>query len=489
MGLYPMESMIQTPTRRLPEEQRRVEELAGKVFTPYEMDKLHTYIPGIRYVIEETELYGRIPEDEDYEAEDPMVLKLRGFVAVMYVYDLLCALMRELERRVKYATDYSLRQTSQVEMAKLLNALRGFVAVDVTNGPPRALAPPLANVYMSAIPSGVMKAIADRGLQDGDSIAEAVTDANSHTIPATSAAYVTKAAKIRVFPNVPVFTLPSIPQLLTGQLAAEGDPSLLIRLLASSQIDISLFSIQHRDRLAEVINVPAAHAQLMDYGLIDRILKVDGKYFRANDRAGVLARARAFLWGGGGGGDGGFLSQGEDAPYDAVVRTGPSYNIQIHNVVKRHLVTDVMRFSRMRNALLNRIDQWWRRQKAFNMVDGDLTDYGGDAAKFYGGLMTADALLSGHPAPCPPGSGAVFYEWNPAEGARGGKMPKVVDPYIRDWSGQMVQNPNAQFQMCSDQMGGGRMDPYTLSGGPMAPPAATWGANVLSQAYQKTKRR
>eukprot|EP00899_Mesostigma_viride_P000335 jgi/Mesvir1/10301/Mv23052-RA.1 len=134
-----------------------------------------------------------------------------------------------------------------------------------------------------------------------------------------------------------------------------------------------------------------------------------------------------------------------------------------------------MRFSRMRNALLNRIDQWWRRQKAFNMVDGDLTDYGGDAAKFYGGLMTADALLSGHPAPCPPGSGAVFYEWNPAEGARGGKMPKVVDPYIRDWSGQMVQNPNAQFQMCSDQMGGGRMDPYTLSGGPMAPPPPPGG--------------
>eukprot|EP00899_Mesostigma_viride_P015781 jgi/Mesvir1/24203/Mv10919-RA.1 len=478
MGLYPMESMIQTPTRRLREEQRRVEELAGKVFTPYEMDKLHTYIPGIRYVIEETELYGRIPEDGDNE--DAMVRKLREFVAVVYVYDLLCALMRELERRVKYATDYSLRDTSQNEMFKLLNALRGFIAYEYSQADPRP--------YMEAIPSSVMKDIGERGLQSIDTVRAPPDADNSHTIPANSAAYVTKPVKIRVFPNIPG-SLPRIPQLLTGELAAEGDPSLLIRLLASSQIDISLFSIQHRDRLAEVINVPAAHAQLMDYGLIDRILKVDRNYFQADDRAGVLRKARAFLWGGGGGGDGGFLSRSLIPPYDAVVRTGPSYNIQIHNVVKRHLVTDVMRFSRMRNALLNRIDQWWRRQKAFNMVDGDLRAYGGDAAKFYGGLMTADALLSGHPAPCPPGSGAVFYEWNPAEGARGGKMPKVVDPYIRDWSGQMVQNPNAQFQMCSDQMGGGGMDPYTLSGGPMAPPAATWGANVLSQAYQKTKRR
>eukprot|EP00899_Mesostigma_viride_P017672 jgi/Mesvir1/25906/Mv13691-RA.1 len=240
-----------------------------------------------------------------------------------------------------------------------------------------------------------MKAIADRGLQDGDSIAEAVTDANSHTIPATSAAYVTKAAKIRVFPNVPVFTLPSIPQLLTGQLAADGDPSLLIRLLASSEIDISLFSIQHRDRLAE------PHAE------------------------------RA------------------PAPHRPVVAApeGVQYG-------RRGL--DGLR--RRRGQVLRRADDRGRAPKR-------------------------------PPRALPPGSGAVFYEWNPAEGARGGKMPKVVDPYIRDWSGQMVQNPNAQFQMCSDQMGGGRMDPYTLSGGPMAPPAATWGANVLSQAYQKTKRR
>eukprot|EP00899_Mesostigma_viride_P000334 jgi/Mesvir1/10300/Mv23051-RA.1 len=290
MGLYPMESMIQTPTRRLPEEQRRVEELAGKVFTPYEMDKLHTYIPGIRYVIEETELYGRIPEDGDTEDKDPMVLKLRGFVAVMYVYDLLCALMRELERRVKYATDYSLRETSQTEMFKLLNALRGFIAYEYSQADP--------SPYMEAIPSSVMKDIGESGLQSIDTVRAPPDADNSHTIPANSAAYVTKPVKIRVFPNIPG-SLPRIPQLLTGELAAEGDPSLLIRLLASSQIDISLFSIQHRDRLAEVINVPEAHAQLMDYGLIDRILKVDRKYFQADDRAGVLARARAFLGGGG----------------------------------------------------------------------------------------------------------------------------------------------------------------------------------------------
>eukprot|EP00899_Mesostigma_viride_P013632 jgi/Mesvir1/2226/Mv04561-RA.1 len=251
---------------------------------------------------------------EDGDNEDAMVRKLREFVAVVYVYDLLCALMRELERRVKYATDYSLRDTSQNEMFKLLNALRGFIAYEYSQADPRP--------YMEAIPSSVMKDIGARGLQSIDTVRAPPDADNSHTIPANSAAYVTKPVKIRVFPNIPG-SLPRIPQLLTGELAAEGDPSLLIRLLASSQIDISLFSIQHRDRLAEVINKPAAHAQPMDYGLIDRILKVDGGYFKDDDRAGVLERARAFLWGGVER-IGAFPSQSLIPPYDAVIRTGPA---------------------------------------------------------------------------------------------------------------------------------------------------------------------
>eukprot|EP00899_Mesostigma_viride_P028954 jgi/Mesvir1/9243/Mv03719-RA.1 len=122
---YPMYSSNATPTVRSAQAQQRINDFASKIFTPYELQKLRTYIPGIKFVVEEAGLYKQnIVEKSD------LLKKLQGFVASVYIYDILGSLMRDINERVRRATDSSLLEVDRAEMAKLVNALRGFVATE-----------------------------------------------------------------------------------------------------------------------------------------------------------------------------------------------------------------------------------------------------------------------------------------------------------------------------------------------------------------------
>eukprot|EP00899_Mesostigma_viride_P006711 jgi/Mesvir1/16040/Mv08336-RA.1 len=124
-SMYPMYSSNATPTVRSAQAQQRINDFASKIFTPYELQKLRTYIPGIKFVVEEAGLY-----TQNIVEKSHLLDKLRNFVASAYIYDILGSLMRDINERVRRATDSSLLEVDRAEMAKLVNALRGFVATE-----------------------------------------------------------------------------------------------------------------------------------------------------------------------------------------------------------------------------------------------------------------------------------------------------------------------------------------------------------------------
>eukprot|EP00899_Mesostigma_viride_P013875 jgi/Mesvir1/22489/Mv04296-RA.1 len=129
-SMYPMYSSNATPTVRSAQAQQRINDFASKIFTPYELQKLRTYIPGIKFVVEEAGLYKQNIVEKD-TGPNSLLPKLQGFVASVYIYDILGSLMRDINERVRRATDSSLLEVDRAEMAKLVNALRGFVACEV----------------------------------------------------------------------------------------------------------------------------------------------------------------------------------------------------------------------------------------------------------------------------------------------------------------------------------------------------------------------
>eukprot|EP00899_Mesostigma_viride_P009779 jgi/Mesvir1/18802/Mv01308-RA.1 len=153
--LYPLKTTILTPTNRSPEFQARVEGLKRFIFTEDEIDRLNTFLPNIRFVIEEAPLYKRfIIED------DPALLRrLQLFVASLYIYDLTENIMRDLENRVRRAVSANFVDTGMGEMGKIVNALRGFLCVETRHLPLRAADKPKnlnKHVYMKRIEPTIM---------------------------------------------------------------------------------------------------------------------------------------------------------------------------------------------------------------------------------------------------------------------------------------------------------------------------------------------
>eukprot|EP00899_Mesostigma_viride_P028615 jgi/Mesvir1/8939/Mv06653-RA.1 len=126
---YPFFTHVATPTGRSPQMQARVEDLASKIFTPYELQKLRTYVPDIKFTAEEAKLYEHNIIDTDVNFKK----KLREFVASIYVYDILANAMRDINERVANATKEGVLDTSRKELGKIVNSLRGFVALAKDN--------------------------------------------------------------------------------------------------------------------------------------------------------------------------------------------------------------------------------------------------------------------------------------------------------------------------------------------------------------------
>eukprot|EP00899_Mesostigma_viride_P016848 jgi/Mesvir1/25164/Mv18844-RA.1 len=358
-------------------------------------------------------------------------------------------------RRVQHATDYDVRETDRKEMAKLVNVLRGFVAVELPDigGNPAIESNYLSHVYMSRIPDTVMSDIASKGMQEWGTFFAALTADNSHAIPATVAPYVSRASKIRVFPLQPGST-PLTSLLVLGDVAADTDPSQLILMLNSPTFNPDRFSIHHRDRITDMLEEGQANYR-ENYGYIARLQKLAYDIFTNADYAGTIYRITTY---------------DEPDAYSTIAKVGDG-SMNVPNILHKHLKDDVLNCNRMRRYLLDQIAAWWRRQSAYDLVTGVEVDGAPKSrGQFFADLTAADARLLGHPSKCPEGSGNIYFEYDPSEKHRhGGKMPKQVEPYTKDDAGNLVQNPNAQFVMCAPLKGA---SPYAQGTGTL--PNLSW---------------
>eukprot|EP00899_Mesostigma_viride_P024925 jgi/Mesvir1/5617/Mv15635-RA.1 len=152
---YPLHTRVATPTGRSAQTQSRIEDLATKVFTSYELQKIRSYMPNIQFKPEEAALYKHNIIDEDKD----LVIKLRQFVANVYMYDILINLMRDVNERVHNATSPTLMDTSREKIGTIVTLLRGFMACEpvrfnINTRKPEALkaADLLWAVYLHRIP-------------------------------------------------------------------------------------------------------------------------------------------------------------------------------------------------------------------------------------------------------------------------------------------------------------------------------------------------
>eukprot|EP00899_Mesostigma_viride_P017674 jgi/Mesvir1/25908/Mv13693-RA.1 len=269
--LYPLKTTILTPTNRSPEFQARVEGLKRFIFTEDEIDRLNTFLPNIRFVIEEAPLYKRfIIED------DPALLRrLQLFVASLYIYDLTENIMRDLENRVRRAVSANFVDTGMGEMGKIVNALRGFLCVETRHLPLRAADKPKTlnkHVYMKRIEPTIM---ANLRLEPIDSMWLGGRGFDGTTIPDMSV--MGKTATVRFFQLDPS-NLPSANVLLGGDPSDDCIPSGILLQLAKRRIDCSYLSIPHRLRLHELdVDFPPAN---VNYELMERMQKAYPGVFR-----------------------------------------------------------------------------------------------------------------------------------------------------------------------------------------------------------------
>eukprot|EP00899_Mesostigma_viride_P003642 jgi/Mesvir1/13279/Mv18597-RA.1 len=502
MTLYPFSSNIPTPTRRSPQAQQRVDELATKIFTPYELQKLRTYIPGIRFVIEEAEQYSQNILEDDPREE--LITKLRKFVGSVYIYDILTNLMRDINERVRRATDSALGETSVSQMAKLVNALRGFVAygVDVdgavkgTDGRILDADQKAANaqVYLYRIPADVLAKITL--LQDYRSdptvgpdnkeqrleqsipgvpgpggvglVPDITSGCDIHRLPVSGIASTSQAKYIRAF-KLSHNALPSYSLLLGGDPTDCSIPARLIQQLASSEIDCSYLGIHHRERLSalgldfppdvKLAVVKSRQAVKKDF-YQPRPGAAAVNYadtFSNNDRGiqvktidgtqSVVVHAHPFINGNPLAGtvpidDFRFTSEYTTAAAgdtEAVKSAGMKPFYTFDNVIAKFIKRDILSFNRLRTSILNNIDQWAKSNGALLMVNNTGGTKGGPG--YYSDLLTADYFVSGLPQPgCPSGSAPVFYDRDPSD-----PKARVVDQYIVAADNTLVENPDARY--------------------------------------------
>eukprot|EP00899_Mesostigma_viride_P010926 jgi/Mesvir1/19835/Mv13125-RA.1 len=426
----------------------RVDELAGKVFTGYELQKLRTYIPNLRFTADEANLvthnmYGdqdQNPNAGGLQPNGSLQTKLRNFIGSVYVYDILTSLMRDISERVRRAVDEGVLDTNRAEIGKLVNALRGFVAVEHDDGQAAPLAPVDLNVrvYLSRISPNVLAKIG--------ALRPNYVVANTSGNGMTQAAITLEEGQgiYRVGPNglmsgagtsfpdkiqaitLAADNLPSYNTLVPPGVGGQGlgnfpsddsIPSNLLKQLTQDTIDPTMLSMLHRKKM--------------------QALKLDDVVTPAGAIAGD--RANTF-W------------QGQAAAIPTNPNRAGLNNVMwrdaagaadkgFPNIIQKFIRMDVLMFNRMRIMILNEIDKWWKNQGALSSI----SNLGAaDPTKAMLRLMDADYRVSGVPTPqCGPGSSAVFYNRDP-NGPRG-YLARVVPPYIVAADGTMVENPEAIF--------------------------------------------
>eukprot|EP00899_Mesostigma_viride_P005134 jgi/Mesvir1/14621/Mv05291-RA.1 len=397
---YPFFTQVATPTSRSPQMQARIEDLASKIFTPYQLQKLRTFIPDIKFTVEEAKLY----EYNIIDTDDDFKKLLRQFVGCAYVYDILANVMRDINERVANATREGVLDTSRKELGKIVNSLRGFVALakddreyniikggkwsrEGSSGAPLQGEDINYAVYMNRIPINVLEQIVNKKLSPTPSSFHTTSGTGIQVLGPGLQAY-GQPKWIEVYKLGPKF-LPQYNLRYSDPNEASTDTmiSKLIPALSRDDIDMRDFAEKHIDRFVD--------------------LKLTKKY-----------------------------------PPRAVLP------IAFKNVIRDFIKRDLLAFNRMRSAILNKIDSWWRNHGALAMVDGGSKD---TPWKAMADMMNADYRVSGLPQPsCGPGYGSLFFNKDPSDADA-----KIVDPYIVAADGSLVENPNAKFgPYCQRNKGG-----------------------------------
>eukprot|EP00899_Mesostigma_viride_P006666 jgi/Mesvir1/15/Mv19993-RA.1 len=455
-GGYPFFTNIPTPVVRSPESQQRVDELAGKVFTGYELQKLRTYIPNLRFTADEANLISHNMYGDGDQNRAPggaqdasLQTKLRNFIGSVYVYDILTSLMRDISERVRRAVDEGVLDTDRGEIGKLVNALRGFVAVEHEDGLPDPGAAALnTRVFLQRISPTVLARIRNLAGNWNNVVTAGMANIQTEELAGVyrvgpsglmSGAGYAFPEKIQAIvlqaDNLPSFnTLVPPPPPLVGAAppifpSDDSIPSNLLRQLTQDTIDPTMLSMLHRKKMQALMldnvvtnaGVTAGDRANTDWAPAGRAGFPNG--FPVNPpRAGLHNN----IW-----------SQG------GLVKGFP-------NVIQKFIRMDVLMFNRMRIMILNEIDRYWKNAGSLSNISNLSAN---DPTKNLLRLMDADYRVSGVPTPqCGPGSSAVFYNRDPS-GLRG-YLARVVPPYIVAADGTMVENPEAVFgPVCQRRQG------------------------------------
>eukprot|EP00899_Mesostigma_viride_P021142 jgi/Mesvir1/29029/Mv13875-RA.1 len=230
---YPFNTAVRTPTGRSPQTQERVNDLATKIFTSYELQSLRTYLPNLQFTIEECPMIKHnvlSATTGSSKTKDT----LYNFIRSVYVYDILTNVMRDFHERVTNATNFNLNSMDTVLLGKIANALRGFVAEDASG-----------KVYLGRIsPEDLSKAV------------ETTATPTTATITVPSLGLVPDGEIRLTIKDNDGNSLPTYNEYITGSgssavkgVSDDCQPAKLIYLLSQDSIDITKFADIHKNRI------------------------------------------------------------------------------------------------------------------------------------------------------------------------------------------------------------------------------------------------
>eukprot|EP00899_Mesostigma_viride_P017582 jgi/Mesvir1/25825/Mv18182-RA.1 len=231
---YPFNTAVRTPTGRSPQTQERVNDLATKIFTSYELQSLRTYMPNLQFTIEECPMITHNVLSANTSSSKTKDT-LYNFIRSVYVYDILTNVMRDFHERVTNATNFNLNSMDTDLLGKIANALRGFVAAD-----------PSGKVYLGRIsPEDLSKAVE-----------KTTTSGTTATITVPSLGLVPDSEIELTIKDNDRNSLPSYNEYIktsgsttTKHVSDDCQPAKLIFLLSQNKVNVSEFADMHKNRI------------------------------------------------------------------------------------------------------------------------------------------------------------------------------------------------------------------------------------------------
>eukprot|EP00899_Mesostigma_viride_P009480 jgi/Mesvir1/18533/Mv26225-RA.1 len=231
---YPMHTAVGTPTGRSMQVQERINDLATKIFTGYELQSIRTYMPSMSFKIEEAPMITHNILDTD----PTLITKLREFLASVYLYDILSNLMRDFHERVSNATRFENDSADTNKLGQVANALRGFKAIDLGT----------KTVYLGRIPTQLLANVTSKGTIKVPSLG-----LNPDPLDSTDV-QIDKLDVTRTSIDLPGYNV----KAGTGGPSRDSIPGNVIYDLAADTVDITEYADHHLKKIRSALDIPTA---------------------------------------------------------------------------------------------------------------------------------------------------------------------------------------------------------------------------------------